>query len=158
MLRRSDRRPRDRPPPCLSADARHPPINCNRSLNSRTRRGEFMTKPQTGRRLARGIRNALLATSLLAATPAFAQLTTATIRGQVTTSAAAAPGAVVTAKNIDNGSTATATAGPDGSYVLTGLRPGTYDISFAAAGGATVSRRVIVSVGQTATLDVDTGA
>ena len=116
-----------------------------------------MTKSHTGRRLARGFCTVLLATSLLAATPAFAQLTTATIRGQVTTSAAAAPGAVVTAKNLENGSTANATAGPDGSYVLTGLRPGTYDISFAAAGGATVTRRVIVSVGQTATLDVDTG-
>lgn len=115
-----------------------------------------MTKPRTSRRLACAMRTALLATSLLAATPAFAQLTTATVRGQVTTSAAAAPGAVVTAKNIETGATANATAGPDGSYVLTGLRPGTYDISFAAAGGATVSRRVIVSVGQTATLDVDT--
>src|SRR5688500_4589753 len=136
MLRRSDRRPRDRPPPCLSADARHPPINCNRSLNSRTRRGEFMTKPQTGRRLARGIRNALLATSLLAATPAFAQLTTATIRGQVTTSAAAAPGAVVDAVNIETGAAVHSVAGADGSYVLTGLQPGTYDISFTASVGA----------------------
>ncbi len=117
-----------------------------------------MTKPRTNRNLARAMRTALLATSLLAATPAFAQLTTATIRGQVTTSAAAAPGAVVTARNIDNGSTARATAGPDGSYVLTGLQPGTYDISFAAAGGTPVTRRVIVSVGQTASLDVDTGA
>ncbi|HEU4704721.1 MAG TPA: carboxypeptidase-like regulatory domain-containing protein, partial [Sphingomicrobium sp.] len=117
-----------------------------------------MTKSSTRRRLARGVRTILLASSLLAATPALAQLTTATIRGQVTTSAAAAPGAVVTATNIETGSSANATAGPDGSYVLTGLRPGTYDISFAAAGGATVTRRVIVSVGQTATLDVDTGA
>jgi hypothetical protein len=115
-----------------------------------------MTKSHPSRRLGRAVRAALLATSLLVATPAMAQLTTATIRGQVTTSAAAAPGAVVSAVNIDTGATATATAGPDGSYVLTGLRPGTYDISFTAAGGATVSRRVIISVGQTATLDIDT--
>lgn len=115
-----------------------------------------MTKSDSGQALIRTIRTALLATSLLAATPAFAQLTTSTIRGQVTTSAAAAPGAVVTAVNIDNGSTSHATAGPDGSYVLTGLQPGTYDISFEVAGGAKVTQRVIVEVGQTASLDVDT--
>ena len=44
----------------------------------------------------------------------------------------------------------------DGSYILTGLRPGSYDISFAAEGGTPVTQRVIVSVGQTATLDLDT--
>ncbi len=105
-----------------------------------------------------GLRVALLATSLLAATPALAQLTTSTVRGQVSSSAAAAPGATVVAVSSDTGFTARATAGPDGSYVLTGLRPGTYDISFGAPGGATVTRRVIVSVGQTATLDVDVAA
>jgi hypothetical protein len=105
-----------------------------------------------------GVHAALLATTLLAAVPAHAQLSTATIRGQVTTSAAAAPGATVTATSVDTGHTARATAGADGSYVLTGLQPGTYDISFTAAGGAAVTRRVIVSVGQTASLDVDTAA
>lgn len=102
-----------------------------------------------------GLRSALLATSLVAATPAMAQLTTSTVRGQVSSSAAAAPGATVVAVSTETGFTARATAGPDGSYVLTGLRPGIYDITFTAAGGATVTRRVIVSVGQTATLDVD---
>ncbi|HMG48647.1 MAG TPA: TonB-dependent receptor [Allosphingosinicella sp.] len=107
----------------------------------------------------RALSAALLATSLLAGSPAFAQLTTATIRGTVTTSAAPVAGATITARNVDTGSTASATAGPDGSYVLSGLRPGTYDISFAAAGGGTpVTQRVIVSVGQTATLDADTAA
>jgi outer membrane receptor protein involved in Fe transport len=98
----------------------------------------------------------LLATSMLASTPAFAQLTTATVRGIVTTSAAAAPGASVSARNVDTGSVATVTAGADGSYVLTGLRPGTYDISVSANGGTPVTNRVIVSVGQSATLDLDT--
>ena len=99
---------------------------------------------------------ALLATSLLAAAPAHAQLTTATVRGQVTTSAVAAPGTTVTAVNTETGFRASVRAGPDGSYILTGLRPGTYDISFAAPSGAAVTHRIIVSVGQTATLDVDT--
>ncbi|MGH6783488.1 MAG: carboxypeptidase-like regulatory domain-containing protein, partial [Sphingomicrobium sp.] len=93
---------------------------------------------------------------MLAATPAIAQLTTATIRGQVTTSATPAPGTAVEAVNVDTGSTTRATAGPNGSYVLTGLQPGTYDVSFAGADSAKVTHRVIVSVGQSATLDVDT--
>ena len=61
-------------------------------------------------------------TLITAATPAFAQLTTATIRGQVTTSAVAAPGAVVDAVNVNTGAASHTTAGPDGSYVLTGLQ------------------------------------
>jgi hypothetical protein len=102
------------------------------------------------------LRTALLATSLLAATPTLAQLTTATIRGQVTTARKPAAGAAVTAVSVETGSISRATAGPDGSYVLTGIQPGTYDISFTAAGGAKVTHRVIASVGETASLDADT--
>jgi hypothetical protein len=109
--------------------------------------------------VTRTIRVALLATSLLAATPAIAQLTTSTIRGQVTTSAAPVPGAIVTARNVDTGAVTRATAGPDGAYALTALRPGTYDISVSAADGtAATSERVTIGVGVTATLDVDTAA
>ncbi len=115
-----------------------------------------MTTAGTSRKFRHGLKGALFASTLLAAAPAYAQLTTATIRGQVTASSAAAPGAVVTAKNVDTGQTARATAGADGSYVLAGLQPGTYDIAFTAAAGTPVTRRVIVSVGQTASLDVDT--
>jgi len=115
-----------------------------------------MAKSTSNRKPAFGLHIALLATSLLTAMPAHAQLTTSTIRGQVTNAAAAVPGATVTAVNVETGATSRAQAGPDGSYVLTGLRPGTYDISFAGAGGAAVTRRVIVEVGQTASLDVDT--
>jgi hypothetical protein len=118
-----------------------------------------MTGPRSFKTVRRALSAALLTTTLLAATPAFAQLTTATIRGSVTTSAAPAPGVTVTARNVDTGSVATTTAGPDGSYVLPGLRPGTYDISLAGAdGAAAVTQRVIISVGETSTLDLDTAA
>ena len=103
-------------------------------------------------------RAALLATSLLAATPVLAQLTTSTIRGHVTTGTAPAPGAVVDAVSVETGARSHTIAGADGSYVLTGLQPGTYDISFAAAGGQKVTQRAIVAVGQTASLDADTSA
>ena len=117
-----------------------------------------MTGSRTYKTARRALSAALLATTLLAGTSALAQVTTATIRGNVTTSAAPAPGTIVTARNVDTGSVATATAGADGSYVLAGLRPGSYDISVAAEGGTPVTQRVIVSVGEAATLDVDTAA
>ena len=104
------------------------------------------------------VRAALLVTSLLAATPAFAQLTTSTIRGFVSSGTASAAGATVTAVNIETNATTRTVTGPTGSYVLTGLSPGTYDIKFTAAGGATSSQRVTVEVGQTASLDADTSA
>jgi hypothetical protein len=117
-----------------------------------------MTNSKLSRKVQRGMRLALLATSLLAATPALAQTTTATVRGQVTNSAAVAPRTVVTAVSVDTGAVRRAVAGPDGSYVLTGLSPGTYDVTFAVPGGPTVTRRVSVQVGQTATFDMDVSA
>ncbi len=101
---------------------------------------------------------ALLATSLLVVAPAHAQLTTATIRGSITAAQAPAVGATVSAVNVETGETRTTTAGPTGSYNLTGLRPGTYDISITPAGGPALRRRVTVSVGESAQLDADATA
>jgi outer membrane receptor protein involved in Fe transport len=112
-----------------------------------------MMSSSLGRKAFRGARVAFLATALLAATPALAQLTTATIRGQVTTSNAPAPGTVVTAVNVETNAVTRTTAGPDGSYSLTGLRPGTYNIG---AGGG--SQQVTIGVGETANFNVDTAA
>jgi hypothetical protein len=110
------------------------------------------------RRLASTISAFAVALSVCVAQPAYAQLSTATIRGQVTSSAAPTPGATVVAKSVETGAVAHTVAGRDGSYVLTGLSPGTYDITFSAPGGASVTQRVIVSVGQTASLDMDVAA
>ena len=105
----------------------------------------------------RGLRLALLTTSLLAAAPAMAQLTSSTIRGIVSNAAKAVPGVVVTAVNVDTNATLRATAGADGSYILTGLTPGTYDISVGDSKGAGANKqRVIVGVAETASLDLDT--
>lgn len=97
------------------------------------------------------LRAALLVGALGVSAPAFAQLTTATIRGTVGT---AAPRTTITAVNVETGFRLTAQASKDGTYVLSGLRPGTYDIS--APGSQT--QRVVVSVGQTATLDLNAPA
>jgi hypothetical protein len=110
------------------------------------------------KRTLRGLKVALLATSLLVGAPALAQLTTATVRGNITSGEAPVAGTTIVARNVDTGFVSRGTAGPDGSYVLTGVRPGTYDISFTGAGGAALTRRVTISVGQTATIDVDVAA
>lgn len=87
--------------------------------------------------------------------PAAAQLTTSTIRGTVSSGAKVLPGTVVTATNVDTNASVHATSGADGTYVLTGLSPGTYDIGTGDAKGAD-KQRVIVGVGETASLDLDT--
>jgi outer membrane receptor protein involved in Fe transport len=83
----------------------------------------------------------------LAGGAAQAQLSTATVKGQISGGAA---GTVVTAVNKANGNTYRTTALADGSYVLPGLAPGEYEIR--VAGGATET--VTLQVGQTASLDL----
>jgi outer membrane receptor protein involved in Fe transport len=113
--------------------------------------------PFNKRQLASGISAFAVALSVCLAQPAHAQLSTATIRGQVTSKAAPVPGTAVMAKSVDTGAVTHAVAGPDGTYVLSGLAPGAYDVSFGAGANA-ITQRVIVSVGQTASLDMDLAA
>ena len=114
--------------------------------------------PQRFRRPARKLLAcALLSCLAMAAAPAaFAQSTSATIRGQVTADSAPAPDAQVTATNVATGLTRRAQAGSDGSYSVAGLPPGSYRIDV-TAGGRTNSQVVTVQVGQTATLNLATG-
>jgi hypothetical protein len=102
----------------------------------------------------RAIRSALLglsAAALMAATPSYAQLSTATIKGQITQSGAPAKLATpVTATNQANGYTYRAVTGADGSYVLTGLAPGVYEIAIAGQ----KTELVTLTIGQTAALDL----
>ena len=100
----------------------------------------------------------VFAVGLLAAHPAYAQLSTSTIRGHVNVGAAAAPeGAQVTARNSATGYTARTATRADGAYVLTGLPPGTYQIQVAGKGFDQKTEEVTVSVGQTAELDIGVG-
>ena len=88
-------------------------------------------------------------------TPAAAQLSTSTIRGTVSDGTKVSPGTVVTAVNVGTNAVSRATTRADGTYVLTGLTPGTYDIGTGDAKGAD-KQRVIVGVAETASLDIDT--
>lgn len=92
---------------------------------------------------------------LLAALPAQAQTANATVRGTVTAAGAAAPaGTDVVAINKANGNTYRTKTLADGSYVLVGLNPGSYEIRI---GGAASGSGVTLSVGQNATLDLAGG-
>lgn len=116
-----------------------------------------ITRTMMIRVLLLGVSSASLGLALAA--PAAAQLTTSTIRGTVSSGATASPGAVVTAVNVDTNAAVRTTAGPNGAYALTGLPPGTYDISVAGGEGAAArTERVIIGVGESATLDIDSAA
>lgn len=88
------------------------------------------------------------------ATPVSAQVTTGSISGTVSdSSGASVAGVTVTATNEDTNSTIDAVTAEDGGYVLSGLRPAPYTIK-AEGKGVSIERRVVLAVGQSATLDL----
>ena len=108
---------------------------------------------------AAGFRALLLGVSaiqltMMAAVPASAQTITATLSGQVR-DAQGAPvaDAVITARNEGTNQTVTTRSDANGQYTLPGLRPAPYTIS-TTIGGATVTDRVTIEIGQSATLDL----
>ena len=106
----------------------------------------------------RELRLALLglsAAALLAAGPAWGQVSTATIKGQVTQGGAPATAATaIVATNTATGYTYRTSAAADGTYVLTGLAPGVYQIQV----GGEKSEPVALTIGQTASLDLALGS
>jgi len=102
-------------------------------------------------------RHVLAAAVILAlAGAAHAQLSTSTIKGRITSGTTAAQaGLAVTAVNQANGNTYRTTTLADGSYVLTGLAPGAYEIRVA---GSARSEVITVQVGETAAVDLALGA
>lgn len=89
-------------------------------------------------------RPSLLAVALagclaLSAPVAFAQSTSATLRGTVTAAAGPASEGQVSATNLATGFTSRVAVGDNGRYVLAGLPPGTYRIDV-SAGGQSSSR------------------
>lgn len=104
-------------------------------------------------RTSRSFHRHALATAVilaLAGTAAHAQLSTSTIKGQIAGAAATQGGVAVTAVNLSNGNTYRTSTLADGSYVLTGLAPGSYEIRV----GNTKSQVITVQVGETASVDL----
>ncbi len=85
---------------------------------------------------------------------ATAQNSTGTIRGSVTADAGAPMGGVqVAARNVESGVPRGTESREDGSYVLPGIVPGTYDMTVRRIGYAPITRRVVVQIGATALQD-----
>jgi Carboxypeptidase regulatory-like domain/TonB dependent receptor-like, beta-barrel len=93
--------------------------------------------------------------SLLLALPWYAQAqsTTANIQGTIVDETGPLPGATIVAKDTQSGYLFEAVAGPDGAFTLSGLRPGTYEISVAMNQYKPQSRTVQVQVGQSVTVN-----
>jgi hypothetical protein len=97
-----------------------------------------------------------LAGIVLVALPAFGQLPTATLRGQVTTAEdAALPGVVVTVTSPALQGSRSATSESNGAYLIPLLPPGDYRVTFEIEGFATAERTIKLSATQTSTLDIE---
>src|SRR5688500_1804453 len=84
-----------------------------------------------------------------------AQTVTGTIRGRVVNeSGAAVTSATVTARNPETGATRVALSNADGTYVLAGLQPGTYEIGVSMIGYSAPPRSVRVLIGQSLSMDL----
>jgi len=100
---------------------------------------------------------AVTAVCLLSVQAPHAQVSSATLRGQITASGTAAPaGTPVVAVNKATGIVTRGTTRDDGSYVLVGLPPGDYELRV-GEGAAQTTRDVSLRVGENATVDVATG-
>jgi hypothetical protein len=94
----------------------------------------------------------VFALALLAQTTrsAFAQTTTGTVRGTVTGQGnAPVPDVQISARNVQNGIPRGTQSREDGTYVLPGLLPGTYDFTVRRIGFSPLTRRVVVQIGAT---------
>src|SRR4051812_7460516 len=93
---------------------------------------------------------------LLLATPLFAQQGTTELRGRVADAQGGIlPGVTVTVRNQATGMFRETVSGTDGSYIASGLTPGTYEINAELQGFKKFNRKdLILEVGKTTTVDV----
>ncbi|MDP3404227.1 MAG: TonB-dependent receptor [Brevundimonas sp.] len=99
-----------------------------------------------------------VATTLLGAGAAAAQGSTSTLRGTVYEGQAIEPGGTVVARDTATGYTTRARVSDAGTYTLSGLRPGTYQVTVTSADGQTATDTVTLSLGQVGTLDLAVSA
>ena len=108
------------------------------------------------RRLAVRFSLAVALVALAAAyAPAWAQIETGRISGTVAdTSGGVVPGVTVTAKSVNTGFTRETVSDTEGQYVFANVTADTYEVTFMLTGFKPAARRITVSVGATAAVDV----
>src|SRR5580700_2940384 len=85
----------------------------------------------------------------------FAQTETGQITGTIfDPSVAAIPNVTVIVKSIETGATRTVTTSENGSYMVTNLLPGEYEVAATASGFSLVHQKVTLTVGAKATVDI----
>jgi hypothetical protein len=87
-----------------------------------------------------------------AVTPAFAQGTTSTIQGTIADETGVLPGATIVARDVESGFRYEAVADAQGLFTLSGLRPGSYEITVTMDQYKPQAKTVQVLVGQTVTV------
>ena len=97
----------------------------------------------------------LCALALLIAVPIFAQGTSATLTGTVTSGNSALPGATVTATSPSQLGARTTVTGTNGDYNISALTPGEYTITIALEGMQTFTRKTRLSLAETSRVDAD---
>src|SRR5690348_13041332 len=100
-----------------------------------------------------------LAVFLLLPFSAFAQAET----GQITVKAtdpqkAVVPGASVTVRSVERGTTQTATTNDEGFATITNLQPGLYEVTVSGSGFAAYTQRAQVTVGAKLTVEAELSA
>ena len=98
----------------------------------------------------------VLIAALLVGTPGFAQQGTTELRGRVVDAQGGAlPGVTVTVRNQATGMFRDTQTTEDGSYIASGMTPGTYEISASLQGFKKFNRRdVVLEVGKTTTIEI----
>ncbi len=97
-----------------------------------------------------------VAMALLLASPAAAQQGTTDLRGRVIdTQSAVLPGVTVTVRNQASGTYRTTVSAPDGTFIASGLIPGTYQVTAELQGFKKFERADLrLEVGKTASIDI----
>jgi Carboxypeptidase regulatory-like domain len=98
----------------------------------------------------------IIVLALLIAAPAWAQQGTTELRGRVEDAQSGVlPGVTVTVRNQATGMYRETVSGPDGSFIASGLTPGTYEVVAELQGFKKFNRKdLILEVGKTTSIDV----
>lgn len=103
-------------------------------------------------------RLSLVLTLILSALPATAQQTESRIVGKILDqSGAAMPGATITVTSKETGTVRSDVAGGDGTFTVTNLGPGTYEVKAELDGFQAVTRTVVLGVGQVSAQNLTLG-